>query len=176
MPRLAIVDPASDSGPGADMLNGPLKEKQINIFKGLAAHPPVLEALLGFMGGVKGGALTPIEHEIIALVVAQERNCDYCTAAHTAIAAGVGVTDEQALGFRQGNASDDRHQALIVFTKAVMETQGFVTDEQLEAFHAAGFDDKCVIEVIGGIAVNTFTNYYNHVNETEVDFPVPASV
>ncbi len=33
-----------------------------------------------------------------------------------------------------------------------------------------------MIEVIGAMAVMTFTNLYNHVNETEVDFPVPAAV
>ena len=38
MPRLQTVDPNTDTGPGADILNGALKEKQINIFKGLAAN------------------------------------------------------------------------------------------------------------------------------------------
>ena len=32
MPRLTSIDPATDTGAGADLLNGPLKEKQINIF------------------------------------------------------------------------------------------------------------------------------------------------
>ena len=33
MPRLTNIDPSTDTGPGADLLNGPLKEKQINISK-----------------------------------------------------------------------------------------------------------------------------------------------
>ena len=46
MTRLDAVDPSTDTGPGADLLNGPLKEMQINIFKGLASHPDVLQAFL----------------------------------------------------------------------------------------------------------------------------------
>ena len=32
MPRLDTIDPTTDTGAGADILNGPLKEKQINIY------------------------------------------------------------------------------------------------------------------------------------------------
>jgi uncharacterized peroxidase-related enzyme len=177
MPRLHIVDPATETGPGADMLNGPLKAKQINIFKGLATHAPVLEAFLGFAGGVKGGGtLTPAEHEVIALVTGQHNGCDYCVAAHTQVARGAGIPEELSLSIRQGRAEDDRTQALVDFARAVLETTGCVTDQQLAEFRAAGFDDRAVIEVIGAIAVNTFTNLFNHVNTTEVDFPVPATV
>ena len=48
MPRLKTIDPATDTGAGADLLNGPLKDMQVNIFKGLATHPVLLEAFLGW--------------------------------------------------------------------------------------------------------------------------------
>ena len=176
MPRLGLIDPTTDSGPGADLLNGPLKEKQINIFKGLAVHDGVLQAFLGFAGGAKGGALTDVEHEVVALVCAAKRKCEYCTAAHSVIAAGAGLSDDQVVAIRKGNVDDDRHQALIDFTAAIIESDGFVSDDQLAAFRGAGYDDKGVIEVIAAITVNTFTNLYNHVNETAVDFPEPAAI
>ncbi|UCD75804.1 MAG: carboxymuconolactone decarboxylase family protein [Phycisphaerales bacterium] len=176
MPRLQTIDPTTDTGPGAEMLNGPLKNKQINIFKGLAVNPGALKAFLGFSGGIKGGALSDAEHEVVALTTSQERNCHYCLAAHTQIARGAGIDEEQALRIRQGTSDDPRHRALIGFTTAILDSDGFISDDQLESFRAAGFDDAAVIEVIGQIAAMTFTNLYNHVNETEVDFPVPASV
>lgn len=175
MPRLNSVDPKTDSGPGADLLNGPLKDKQINIFKHLAINPPVLKAFLSFSQGVKN-ALSERQHELIALVCAAKRNCDYCAAAHTAIGKSAGISDDQALDIRRGKAADRKEQALIDFTTAMLDEQGFVNDKQLDAFREAGFNDEAVVEVIAAIAVNTFTNYFNHVNETEVDFPVPASV
>lgn len=176
MPRLKIIDPATDSGPGADILNGPLKDKQINIFKGLAAHPKLFEAFLGWMKGVKAGALTEDEHETIALIVAEVNDCEYCTAAHTKIAEGAGIIEDQALAIRRGESDDPKRQALIDFTRAVLDTNGNVTDEQLDAFRSAGYDDKAVIEALAAITVVYFTNLYNHVNNTEVDFPVPAGV
>ncbi len=176
MPRLTVVDPNSDTGPGADILNGPLKDKQINIFKGIANNPGVLKAFLNFMGGAKAGALTDADHEVVALVTARNRKCDYCTAAHTQIAIGAGISEDQSEAIRRGKGADDRQQAIIDFTEAILDTNGFVSDEQLSAFKGAGFDDAAVIEVIAAITVNTFTNLFNHVNETVVDFPEPAAV
>ena len=157
------------------MLNGPLKSMQINIFKGLAAHPPVLESFLGWSAGSKGGSLTPAEHELVALFVGESNSCSYCTAAHTMIAEGTGLDGDAALNARRGSAENARHQALLDFTAAVLETKGFVSNEQLQAFTDAGFDDTGVIEVLAAISVNTFTNLYNHVHATEVDFPTPPS-
>lgn len=176
MPRLKAVDPTTDSGPGADILNGPLKDKQINIFKGMAANPGVLEAFLGFAGGVKTGALSAQEHEIIALTAAQKRNCEYCLAAHTQIAQGAGFDEETVLTIRRGSTDNEKHQSLIDFVSAILDTNGFVSDQQLEEFKKAGYDDAAIVEVIGGITVNTFTNFFNHVHETEIDFPVVATV
>ena len=155
------------------MLNGPLKSMQINIFKGLAAHPPVLESFLGWAEGSKGGSLSPAEHELVALFVAEGNECAYCTAAHTMIAQNAGLDEAAALAARRGDAEDARHQALLAFTAAVVETKGYVSNEQLQSFLDAGFDDAGVIEVLAAISVNTFTNLYNHVHATEVDFPTP---
>jgi uncharacterized peroxidase-related enzyme len=175
MPRLHLVDPNTETGPGVDLLNGPLKAKQINIFKGIANNANVLKALLEFGQGIKN-ALTGPEHEVIALVCAEKRHCEYCTAAHTMVAKSVGLDEETSARIRQGQVGDPRQQALIDFTIATIETDGFVTDEQLESFKAAGFDDAAIVEVVAAIAYNTFTNLINHVNDTEIDFPIPAQV
>lgn len=176
MPRLASIDPATGEGAGAEMLRGPLKDKQINIFRHLAVNPGVLKAFLGFSGGVKTGVLTAKEHEVVALTVAQRRDCDYCLAAHTALATGAGFSDDEVLSIRRGSPSDDRHAALATFTRRILETDGYVDDADLEAFRAAGYDDAAVIEVIGEITVNVFTTLFNHLNGTEVDFPEVAAV
>ena len=101
MPRLKTIDPTTDKGAGADLLNGPLKEKQINIFKGLAAHPPVLEAFLGWATNSKGGALTPIEGEVVQLVTAEKNQCTYCASAHTKVATGTGLSEEEVINIRR---------------------------------------------------------------------------
>ena len=176
MPRLTIVDPSTDTGPGADLLNGPLKNRQLNILKGMAVNHRVLNGFLEFSKGVKSGSLSQAEHETIALVVAQSRHCEYCTAAHSQAAKSVGIPEDAAIKIRQGMSDDPKRQALIDFVTAVLDTNGFVSDEQLNEFRRAGHDDAAVIEVLGEITLGTFTSLYNHVNETEIDFPVPAAV
>ena len=176
MPRLDVIDPAVDSGPGAAILNGPLQEKQINIFKGLAAHPSVLEAYLAWAQGSKGGALTPSEGEVVQLLAAEKMSCDYCLAAHTKIAQGTGFSEDDCLNIRRRQSDDAKLQALIDFTAEALDTYGNVSDDTLESFINAGYDTKAAIEVVAGISTLTFTSFYNHIHETVVDFPEAATV
>jgi len=176
MPRLNVIEPKTDTGPGADLLNGPLKKKQINIFKGMANNAGVLKAFVNYISGVKAGALTDAAHEIVQLVMAQENHCEYCTAAHTQMAMGAGLSEDDVVGVRRGTVSNDRYQALADFTRKVWETNGYISDEDLQAFKDAGYDDAAVIEVLAEMSVAVFTNLFNHVNETQVDFPEPAAV
>jgi AhpD family alkylhydroperoxidase len=176
MPRLTTIDPTIDSGAGADLLNGPLKEKQINIFKGLAVHPTVLEAYLAWSQGAKGGALTPLEGEVIQLLSAEKYQCDYCLAAHTKIGQGTGLSEDDCENIRRRHSDDPKTQALINFAAEILDTYGNVSDETLDAFLGAGYSTEAAIEVVAGISVLTFTSFYNHVHETVVDFPEVATV
>ena len=176
MPRLQTIDPATDTGPGADMLNGPLKAKQINIFKGLAAHPSLFQAFLAWNQGSKGGALTPAEGEVVQLLAAEKMHCHYCLAAHSMIAQGTGLSDDDCINIRKRCSDDPKLQALIDFTAETLDTYGNVRDETLQAFMDAGYNTEAAIEVVAGISIMTFTSLYNHINETVVDFPEVATV
>ncbi|MSR42249.1 MAG: carboxymuconolactone decarboxylase family protein [Phycisphaerales bacterium] len=168
MPRLQTAHPSSTTGVTAEVLtNSP-----INIFKGLAAHPTLFEGFLAFSKSLTdGGALTPIEREIVMLFVSEIRDCDYCLAAHTVISAKAGLSAEAAIKARTGEGGDEKQQALLDFTAIILESDGFVTDEELDAFRSAGYNDRAAIEVIACITMMTFTNLFNHVHETEIDFP-----
>jgi uncharacterized peroxidase-related enzyme len=161
MPRLAIVEPKDATGEAA---------------KVLAAHPEIFSAFLAFSRGVDHAhALTKAEKEIVTLFVAEQRHCAYCVAAHTKIAGGAGVDAMRALAARRGQASTPKEQALLDFTSAVLAKNGFVSDGDLAGFRGAGYDDRAAIEVIALITLMTFTNLYNHVHDTVIDFPpVPA--
>jgi alkylhydroperoxidase family enzyme len=82
-----------------------------------------------------------------------------------------GLSDEQMLDVRRGKPDDPGHAALVRFTRGVMETKGFVGGEEIDAFRSAGYSDAHVGEVIALIAQKTLSNYFNNVNETELDFP-----
>ncbi len=173
MPRLHLLDHESADSRVASTL----KATPINIFKGMANNPDVMQGLLGLSGSLgRSPSLSPREKEAVMLRVSEQNGCDYCLAAHTAVAAKKGVSAEEALAFRRGEGGNDRETALLRFLDAVLSTQGFVDDAELAAFRAAGFDDAAVVEVCAGIAWMTFTNLFNHVNDTEIDFPAVPEV
>ena len=49
-----------------------------------------------------------------------------------------------------------------------------VSDADIAAVKAAGYDDAQVVEIVLHVALNTLTNYVNEVAKTEIDFPVVA--
>lgn len=94
-----------------------------------------------------------------------------CASAHTAIGKMVALTDESILAAREANADDETIDAALKFAKAVVEKRGKVSDAELEAVKSAGFGDGEIAEIVANVAQNVFTNYFNEVAKTEIDFP-----
>lgn len=177
MARLTTIDPATATGKAKELFDGPLKTMRINIFKGMANSPAALSAYLQLGGALKDGVLTGAEREVIQLAISEANSCGYCLAAHTVLGKGAGLTEAQTVGARRGAISDNpKLSALARFSLALHETKGHVSDAQLKAFRDAGYSDAAVVEVIGVYAAITFTNIFNHVNDTAVDFPAPPAI
>jgi AhpD family alkylhydroperoxidase len=115
--------------------------------------------------------LSPQLREQIALAVAQENDCDYCLAAHTALGRSVGLSDEAIRDSRRGASPDSKTDAALRFARLIVEKRGRVSDEDVARVRYAGHTDAEIAEIVANVAVNIFTNYFNHVAETEVDFP-----
>jgi len=176
MARLNIVNPSESTGRVKEIFDGPLKGMEINIFKGLANSPVGLEAYLGLAGAQKAGKLSGPELEAVALTIGEANNCEYCVAAHTVLGQKAGLTEDQTVTIRKGDPTGDaRIDAISAFARSINDNRGFVSDEDIQSFRNAGFGDDAIVEVLVTVALNTFTNYFNHINKTEVDFPaVPA--
>lgn len=172
MSRLPLIDPREATGRAREILDGPLKGKHYAIFRAMANSPVALDAYLGLAGAVKRASLTTGEQEVIQLAVAEANGCEYCLAAHTAAGARVGLSAEQMLGARRGAIpGDPRLDAIAKFALALHEKRGHVTDGDLGSFRAAGFTDAQVVEAVAVFALATYTNVFNHVAGTPVDFP-----
>lgn len=142
-----------------------------NIYAGVGNSPVMLKALMDLGGTLKGGVLNAKEIEAIALIAAEVNDCYYCAAAHTAIAKMAGVSDPEILRFRAADSEDKKVKALAALTAEIVKTDGRPSDAKLDAFFAAGYDTRALVEVIGFVALNIFTNYFNHIADTPVDFP-----
>jgi uncharacterized peroxidase-related enzyme len=142
-----------------------------NMTRAMANSPAVLDGYLQFSGALSKGSLSAKVREQLSLAVAQANGCDYCLAAHSTIGKMVGLTAEQIRDSRLGAAVDPRADALIRFALEVIQTRGRVSDTALAEVREAGFDDGVLAEVVAHVALDVFTNYFNNVAQTDVDFP-----
>ena len=64
---------------------------------------------------------------------------------------------------------DARLEALRRFAETVVDKRGWATEDDVQAFLAAGFGRQQVLEVILGVAFKTISNYANHLVDTPLD-------
>lgn len=147
-----------------------------NIFKGMANSSVTLNAYLKLDEMITAGNFSPVEQDIVRMVVSQTNGCDYCVAAHTMGLSSKGMDAKEILNIRKGTASDVRHSALVDFTLKVLETKGFVSEDDLASFKNAGFTDTHAAEITVIIAQKTLSNFFNHINDTDLDLPAVQTV
>jgi uncharacterized peroxidase-related enzyme len=173
--RLKRLEKTQGDAKAQEMMNGlDANKKLLNIFRSMANSPAVLDAYLKFSGALNAGKLSGKAREAIALAVGQQNRCEYCLAAHTALGKGAGLDDAGIKDARLGRSSDRKTQAAVTLARAMVEKKGSVTEADVKTARDAGLDDAELAEVPAVVALNLFTNYFNLLNQTEVDFPKVA--
>ena len=84
---------------------------------------------------------------------------------------GAGVDEKELALNLQGESSDPRTKAALDFAGAVIEKRGLISDADFDAIRNAGYTQREIVEIIATVIVNLFGNYFNHVAQTEIDFP-----
>lgn len=176
MSRFPLIDPAQAAGRAKEIFEGPLKGKAFNIFRGMANAPAALDVYLGMSGALAKSGLNGKELETVQLAVGEANTCKYCTDAHTVIGKMQGLTEPQTLEARRGALADPRLDAIAKFALAIHEKRGFVSDADVAAFKRAGYTDANVIETVAAYSLALYTNYFNHMNRTPIDFPSAPAV
>ncbi len=175
MSNLSLIDPASASGPAAELLAGFQKRLGVipNMTKAMAHSPAFLQGYVDLNAALSRGVLSPAVQEQIALAVSQDNSCNYCLSAHTYLAEHVAHLSEDVIAAaRRSESADAKTAALLAFATAVNDTRGSVTAQQFEAVRAAGASDEEIAETIGHVALNVLTNFFNKAADVIIDFPV----
>jgi uncharacterized peroxidase-related enzyme len=173
--RLTPVDPANASGPVKGLFDAIQKKLGVtpNMMRTMAQSPAVLEAYLAFnsaLGG-PGAALSAKTREELALAIAATNSCDYCASAHTALGKMAGLTADQAGAALRGVGTDATATAALRLARSIIDTKGDVSDQDLAAARTAGLREPEIAEVVAHVALNIFTNYFNRLARTNIDFP-----
>jgi len=147
-----------------------------NMTRSMAVSPPVLEAYLGFSGALAHGVLPARVREQLALDVGEANHCHYCVSAHSALGKRVGLSEQDVLDSRRGTSIDRETDVLLRFARTVVEKQGLVEDADIAAVREAGYGNAEIAEVVAHVALNIFTNYFNNVAGTTIDFPKASAL
>jgi uncharacterized peroxidase-related enzyme len=144
-----------------------------NTFATIGAHGPVaLKAVLAADGALAAGTLSRQEQETIKLVVSEVAGCDYCVAAHSLLGKMTGLKPEVLKQIRAGVATGDaKRDALVHFVRKLQQTSGTISEAEVSAIKAAGYTDAQIVDISLAIAVTVFTNVFNRINDTVLDFP-----
>ncbi|MGW0734760.1 carboxymuconolactone decarboxylase family protein [Streptomyces sp. NPDC002851] len=175
MPRIPVhtVDTAPEQSQEALCRLEKQFGKVLNIYGEMAHSPVVLAAYAGMTSAIdEHGTFDARTREAIALAVGAVDDCSYCQAAHTLGGKAAGLSEEQTLAIRRGDAAfDPELDALVKVVREVADEVGEVSDATWDAAIAAGWTREQLAEAFAHVTVNLYTNYFNYFARTGLDIP-----
>ena len=141
-----------------------------NLHRVLAESPAALEAYGALWEIAQKTTFTAIERNVAFLAIIYENECTYCMAGHTNLSKMAKVDDAAIAAVREGRPiADARLEALRAFAASVTRNRGVVTPAEVEAFKAAGYDNRAILDVLVLAATKLISNYANHLADTPND-------
>ena len=157
-----------------ELLNG--VEKMLgstpNVFTTLAHSPAALGVFVGAIGALGASKLPGGLREQLALTVASANGCDYCASAHTTLGKMNKVPEADLTLALSAKSPDSKTQVALAFARKLVIERGHVADADLDGLRRAGYSEGEIVDIVAVVGINIFTNYFNHVAETDIDFPV----
>jgi uncharacterized peroxidase-related enzyme len=174
MQTLKSIDPTTATGKTKQIFDGFQKKLGVvpNLVQVLANSPAALSAYVGFGAALSQGTLSGQAKEQIAIAVANANSCEYCLSAHTALGQLAGLAADELVNAKTAEATDPKTAAALRFAVKVIQQRGKLPASEVEALRTAGYTDAEVVEIIALVVENIFTNYFNHIAGTDIDFPV----
>ncbi len=145
--------------------------KVLNIHGEMAHSPAVLLSYAALQDVIREHAtLDGRVREAIALAVGNQDECLYCQSAHTGGGKAAGLTEDEMIAIRRGDADfDPALDALLKLARAYTANVGHTDDETWQAASSAGWSDEQLTELSIHVTLNLLTNYFNHHVHTELD-------
>ena len=173
MQRIDSIEPGKAQGRAGELLAATEKMFGVipNVATMMANSPAVLDSFLAVTAAMGEAAIGGKLHHQIKLATSEANACSYCTSILTHLGQESGIPAAEMLDGRRGSSADPRTDAALKFARAVLETRGKVTDEELAALRRAGFNDAEIVEIVASVVVGCFTNFLNNVADTTLDIP-----
>jgi AhpD family alkylhydroperoxidase len=175
MPRIPVH--TTDSAPAAsrealEQLDAKYG-KVLNIHGEMAHSPAVLLSYVALQDVIREHALLDARvREAIALAVGNQDDCTYCQSAHTGGGKAAGLSDDEMIAIRRGDADiEPALGALLALAREYTAKVGLTSDEAWQTALDAGWSEEQLTELSAHVTLNLLTNYFNHHVHTELDVP-----
>lgn len=141
-----------------------------NLHGVLAESPQLLEAYQQLHELFANSSFNNEELTVVWQTINVEHACHYCVPAHTAIAKMMKVDDAIIEALRnETTIPNEKLETLKQVTLSIVKNRGTISKEEIEAFYAAGYNQRNLLDIILGLSQKIISNYTNHIAETPLD-------
>jgi AhpD family alkylhydroperoxidase len=141
-----------------------------NLGYALAAEPPVLAAYIAMLQSLGATSLDPIAQQVAMAAASRANASDYGVAVHTALAARLGASADIIAALRSGAPiGDPRLEAVRRFAAAIASKRTQLSDSDVNALTAAGYDRRTAVAIALAAAAKTLVNTVAHLSRPEID-------
>jgi alkylhydroperoxidase family enzyme len=141
-----------------------------NLHAVMAESPELLEGYQVIHNLFQKTSFDADELTVVWQTINVEHACHYCVPAHTAVGMMIGSDPAISDCIRNNKPlTTDKLEVLRQTTLAMTIQRGVLTEEQVNAFFAAGYAQKQLLEIVLGLSQKVMSNYTNHLAKTPVD-------
>ena len=177
MNQFKFYTPENSEGSAKEVLTNVEKKYGFipSLFGYMAEAPYTIEAYAMLTNLLAKTSLTGAQQQVGLLAVSHYNDCGFCRVAHQAFGK-MNKVSEQTLNAIVNNTDIENatDKALVDMILAITNQRGWVEQNQLDDFLAAGFTRKNVYDLILIVTIKTLSNYSNHLTKPEANDELKA--
>lgn len=141
-----------------------------NLGYALAAEPAVLEVYIDMLQALGKTNLDPIAQQVALSAASRANEAEYAVAVHATLAAKLGAPAAVVEALRNGGPlKDSKLEAVRRFAAAIALKHTQVSDTDVQALTAAGYDRRAAVAIALAAGAKTLVNTVAHLARPEID-------
>ncbi|MGA8671730.1 MAG: alpha/beta fold hydrolase [Terracidiphilus sp.] len=141
-----------------------------NLGYALASEPSVLGAYLNLLQSLSTTSLDPVAQQVALAAASRANGADYGVAVHATLAAKIGAPEDVVDALRNGGRlQDPKLEAVRRFAAAIAAKRTQVSDSDVNALKAAGYDHRAAVAIALAAAGKTLVNTVAHLSRPAID-------
>ena len=139
-----------------------------NLFAYMAEAPIAIKAYMQLNALLSESSFTAAQLQVALLASSVENDCDFCTVAHRAMGKKSAANQQSLDALNEGTEVEDpQDRAIVNLVRSLVNNRGWVQEDEINAFLAAGFTRQQYFEMLVVVTIKTLSNYTNHVTKPE---------